>query len=318
MRRNYIIWAIVIVIIIALILWLFKFGGWEKLTGSGAEGNKTENTLNQEARDRAEYEKALYNTGYNAGHNAGLEDCEDSLLALSNIRSTLACICQKTTTTTTTTQKTTPKPKPTPSDTEKKPKESFTPPDDSRRTTSSESRSLIVNVNEVLYKAIYIGDWGITLISDGEYYYPVYYISKAIYDKYGFQMAICSAARDNSLMVLSGDYYIYIDYSVKLNSGMIEDDYWRFSIYIGEYHNNGSSYSMYYPHEGVKPLLKQYLGREWGEITDEDLQMLAPYNDGIAKGSIRPNGFYSPAGADGKIYGGWEFYVRMNHEKYIL
>src|SRR5665648_777854 len=96
MKKQTFIWTIIgILLLIILILWLTAFGGWNRLKGSG--GN--DSTLGQGTETRTEYEEALYNAAYNEGLNTGREECADSLLVLSSIRSTLACICQKGTTT---------------------------------------------------------------------------------------------------------------------------------------------------------------------------------------------------------------------------
>ncbi len=170
----------------------------------------------------------------------------------------------------------------------------------------------------VIYKPRYVGDVGTTLIQDGEYYHPVYYIKKSVYNQNNFTTAVCSAAINkgsDEVMTPYEDYLIYIDFSIELNSRMIEDAYWNFSIYMGDYNINGSSYKKWYPHEIIKPMLKQYLGREYGEITDDNMKTLAPYNDGIANGYFRPNGVFSPPDSFNHKYEGWEIQIKMNYFK---
>lgn len=329
MKKKTPVWTIIgALLLIILILWLTVFGGWNRLKGSGGSDDKVANTVidPKNAVIETANDKAIYWLGYEEGYKAGKEECADSLQALRDIRYVLSCVCQEKTTAVV---KTTSPARPrqtataTPDNSVKRPANTFAPPPDNRQqtTSSSENRSDL-SLSNVLYEPIYLGDMGLTLISNGEGdYHPVYYIANQISDQHNFQTAVCSAGSDkgdNSPMALSGDYLVYVDYTVKLNSKMIENDYWRFSIYIGEFSDNGSSYPMYYPHEGVKPLLKQYLGRESGEITASDLAVLAPYNAGIANGYIRPNGYYSQPDASGKIYGGWEIFSKMNHKKTIL
>ena len=113
---------------------------------------------------------------------------------------------------------------------------------------------------------------------------------------------------DGQPMILDGDYWKFIT-DIVLTPQLIENRYYDWSVYVGDFIGNGFSYDMWLPHEAVKAYIKAVRGREDGAITQADLTAMGKYDAGIARGYIRPNNKYV-TGSDGKIYGGWGFHTK--------
>ncbi len=165
------------------------------------------------------------------------------------------------------------------------------------------------------YDPVFEGDVGVTFFCDGSgYAYPDYYLSNVAYEREHCSSAEVSGQNGQAMSLGQNGYWQAIDFNTRLTPDLIENGHFQWSIYIGDFQDQGFSYPRYLPHESIKPIIRQVRGREDGEITADDLKAMAPYSVGIEKGCIRPNDAFG-TGTDGKRYEGWEFYMNMSYKK---
>lgn len=116
-------------------------------------------------------------------------------------------------------------------------------------------------------------------------------------------------------------YWYYVDGKV---TSISEINSWvsavEWNAWVGIKNYGTGSYDVYIPHEGVKALINRVRGREYGEITDEDLYKMKKINPNIwtptSEGTIKPFRLNSTSGRaygkeDKQLYQGWNFRTRI-------
>ncbi len=122
-------------------------------------------------------------------------------------------------------------------------------------------------------------------------------------------------------------YWYYIDGQIVTTS---EINSWAYAkewnVYIGKTDYGVGSYDTYLPHQLLKPLINQVRGKEWGEITDEELVKMRKVNPNIwtptSEGTLRPFRLNSTAGRaygkeDNQLYQGWNFRTKVTAIKRV-
>jgi len=98
----------------------------------------------------------------------------------------------------------------------------------------------------------------------------------------------------------------------------------EWNVYIGQTNYGTGSYPTYLPHQMLKPLINKTRGKEWGEISDEDLIKMRAENPNIwtpsSEGGLRPFRLDSENGRalgkeDRNLYQGWNFRTRIYAQK---
>jgi len=98
----------------------------------------------------------------------------------------------------------------------------------------------------------------------------------------------------------------------------------EWNVYIGQTNYGSGSYATYLPHQLMKPLINKSRGKEWGEITDEDLGKMRAENSNVwtpnAEGTLRPFRLDAENGRaigkeDRNMYQGWNFRTRIYAQK---
>jgi hypothetical protein len=166
-----------------------------------------------------------------------------------------------------------------------------------------------------LYEGGAKDDYGVTISVTG---HMVYYLKNSV-----FLAAKPTApaprlhSKDGQQFTLdqnSGIWFCESDHLVSVQ----EINNWTYaaewSIYIGEVSYGSGSYSAFLPHQLLKPLINKIRGKEWGEITDSDLQRMRAENPNIwtpnAEGTVRPFRVNENNGKvigreDNNLYVGW-------------
>lgn len=122
------------------------------------------------------------------------------------------------------------------------------------------------------------------------------------------------------------DYWVYIDYTHLVSVQEINNyDYAvEWNIYIGQTNYGTGSYPTYLPHQSLKPLINKVRGKEWGEISDDDLVKMRRENSDIwtstTEGTLRPFRLDATNGRaygkeDKNLYQGWNFRTRIYAKK---
>lgn len=163
------------------------------------------------------------------------------------------------------------------------------------------------NFNFSNYSPKMEGDYGTTFTRE---YHPLYWIRASN------QYTVIPKWNGEYPMTLSDGYWLYEDRAVTLDDGGLKKD-WAWCVWVGKKTSGASTYDMYLPHEVIKPLLREYLGREYGEISSDDLKILSQYSSGIKDGTIRPNRIIDNTatgiGKDFHLYEGWEFFTKIQY-----
>ena len=116
-------------------------------------------------------------------------------------------------------------------------------------------------------------------------------------------------------------YWYYIDGQVMTAGEVNSWTYAReWNVYIGQTDYGVGSYETYLPHQALKPLINRVRGKEWGEISDEDLINMRKLNSSIwtpsSEGTLRPFRLNGTSGRalgkeDRQLYQGWNFRTRI-------
>lgn len=116
-------------------------------------------------------------------------------------------------------------------------------------------------------------------------------------------------------------YWYYIDGQVMTAGEVNSWTYAReWNVYIGQTDYGVGSYETYLPHQALKPLINRVRGKEWGEISDEDLVSMRKLNSSIwtpsSEGTLRPFRLNGTSGRalgkeDRQLYQGWNFRTKI-------
>lgn len=121
-------------------------------------------------------------------------------------------------------------------------------------------------------------------------------------------------------------YWYYIDYTRLVS--VQEINTWAYAmewnVYVGQTNYGTGSYPTYLPHQSLKPLINKVRGKEWGEITDDDLTQMRKENPDIwtpnSEGTLRPFRLDATNGRaygkeDKNLYQGWNFRTKIYAKK---
>lgn len=116
-------------------------------------------------------------------------------------------------------------------------------------------------------------------------------------------------------------YWYYIDGQTMTVSEINSWDYAKeWNVYIGKTDYGVGSYDTYLPHQALKPLINRVRGKEWGEISDDDLFKMRKLNSSIwtpkSEGTLIPYRLNSTSGRaygkeDKQLYQGWNFRTKI-------
>lgn len=156
------------------------------------------------------------------------------------------------------------------------------------------------------------GQFGTTVNEKGNL---VYYVSQALINRYGGNGAprLNGQSGPQFSYNQTTGYWTLVDNRLisaeQINSPAHEI---RWNVYIGQVQHNLGSYPAFLPHESLKALIVKARGQEYGEITAEDLKLMAQENDMIAQGLIKPLRINSNPGRNNEnFWHGWDFVTQI-------
>jgi hypothetical protein len=171
------------------------------------------------------------------------------------------------------------------------------------------------------YEGGFSGAYCLTINDDG---YLVYGIKNAP----NITQAPLLNSENGPAMTLdnASGYWFYIDYNRLVS--VQEINTWNYAmewnVYIGQTNYGTGSYPTYLPHQSLKPLINKVRGKEWGEITDDDLMQMRKENPDIwtpsSEGTLRPFRLDATNGRaygkeDKNLYQGWNFRTKIYAKK---
>jgi len=122
-------------------------------------------------------------------------------------------------------------------------------------------------------------------------------------------------------------YWYYVDGRLISVQEINNYDYAiEWNVYTGQTNFGSGSYPTYIPHQMMKSLINKVRGKEWGEITDNDLSKMRAENPNVwtptLEGTLRPFRLNSSDGRalgkeDRNMYQGWNFRTRIFAKKKI-
>lgn len=208
--------------------------------------------------------------------------------------------------------------------------ESFTNNDFSRKSSLTTTIETFDpdngNLPITLYQGKVTGDWGITIDGTG---HSLYFIKNTVFMS-GNPTIPAPRVRgvNGPEMTLdnSTGYWFWIDQARLVSVQEINNYEYavEWNIYIGETNYGTGTYETWMPHQVLKPLINKVRGKEWGEITDQDLIKMRAENSNIwtpqNEGTIRPFRLNNEGGRaigreDQNLYQGWNFRNRIYAEK---
>lgn len=156
------------------------------------------------------------------------------------------------------------------------------------------------------------GQFGTTVNEKGNL---VYYISQALIDRYsGNGAPRLNGESGPQFSYNEGNgYWILVDNRLIATEQINSDTHLiRWNVYIGQIHHSLGSYPAFLPHESLKSLIVEVRGQEYGEITAEDLRLMAQRNEMIAQGLIKPLRINSNPGRNNEnFWHGWDFVTKI-------
>ncbi len=212
--------------------------------------------------------------------------------------------------------------------------ESFTNNEFTRKANNNSSLTTTIetfdpdngNLPITLYQGKVTGDWGVTIDGTG---HSLYFIKNSVFMS-GNPTIPAPRVRgvNGPEMTLdnSTGYLFWVDQSRLVSVQEINNYKYaiEWNIYIGETNYGTGTYETWLPHQVLKPLINKVRGKEWGEITDQDLIKMNAENSNIwtpqNEGTIRPFRLNNEGGRaigreDQNLYQGWNFRNRIYAEK---
>jgi len=274
----------VLLIAFALLIWPFNLLGWIKC---------------KSVKEVSAYTSADMASAYDNGYKAGLKEraCCDSFQYYKGLYERCAGIKRNAVT-----KNVAP---PAGKGDAKKANKPETQSPNAPETAKSFTDDARYNVNN--YTPIFQGDYGCSFVKDGDYGYLTYFVSNEYYKKYYDKGYVPTINGLPFTPDVDGFYKVVTD--IKLTGENIENKWYQWAMYIGDFKGTGFSYPMYDPNEVLKPTIMKVRNKLNGPITDKDLAGIGTYVPDVQKGYIRPNGQPSDD------YWGWEFNMPVYYKK---
>jgi len=200
---------------------------------------------------------------------------------------------------------------------EKKFEPTFSPKPVSRAVETPKENNLLV----AQYQGVMTGDYGTTI--DNGSGKIVYFLRNSFVKSNGGDEVPHLNGRNGEKFSYNPrtGYWFYVDGQVMTVGEVNSWAYAReWNVYIGQTDYGVGSYETYLPHQALKPLINRARGKEWGEITDEDLYKMRKLNSSIwtpsSEGTLRPFRLNSTSGRaygkeDKQLYQGWNFRTKI-------